>query len=128
MKLIYTTVTSASSKSIALGTSIPNIYGLLYKSSWYKIERAAQDARFEMDNNLIENKIRPLALGRKNYLFAGSHDGAVRAAMMYSFFGTCKAKGINPYDWLVDTLNKIPSHPINRIQDLLPGYIQINDV
>ncbi|HNQ42571.1 MAG TPA: transposase [Saprospiraceae bacterium] len=95
---------------------------------WPKIERAAQDARFEMDNNLIENKIRPLALGRKNYLFAGSHDGAVRAAMMYSFFGTCKAKGINPYDWLVDTLNKIPSHPINRIQDLLPGYIQINDV
>ncbi len=89
---------------------------------WPKIERAAQDARFELDNNLVENKIRPLALGRKNYLFAGSHDGAVRAAMMYSFFGTCITKGINPYDWLVDTLNKIPSHPISRIHELLPGY------
>lgn len=93
-----------------------------FHRQWPKLERAAQDARFELDNNLIENKIRPLALGRKNYLFAGSHDGAMRAAMMYSFFGTCRMHDINPYEWLVDTLNKIPLHPVSRIHELLPGY------
>lgn len=48
-----------------------------------------------IDNNLIENKIRPLALGRRNYLFVGSREGAQRIAMMYSFFGTCKARNAN---------------------------------
>ncbi|MCO6459814.1 MAG: transposase domain-containing protein [Saprospiraceae bacterium] len=47
---------------------------------------------------------------------------------MYSFLGTCKAKGINPFEWLADTLNKIPFHPINRIHELVPGYLQKNDV
>lgn len=51
----------------------------------------------EPDNNLIENKIRPLALGRKNYLFAGSHEAAQRIAMMYTFLGTCAANEVNPY-------------------------------
>lgn len=53
------------------------------------------------DNNLIENQIRPLALGRKNYLFAGSDDGAEHAAIFYSFFATCKMNNINPFDWLM---------------------------
>lgn len=51
----------------------------------------------EFDNNLVENAIRPNALGRKNYLFAGSNVGAQRAAMFYSFFGTCKLNNMNPY-------------------------------
>jgi transposase len=80
-----------------------------------------KDGRIEIDNNLIENAIRPLALGRKNYLFAGSHDGARRAAMMYSFFASCKTMDINPWEWMKDTLEKISSHPVNDIEALLPN-------
>ncbi len=76
----------------------------------------------EVDNNLIENKIRPLALGRKNYLFAGSHDAAQRIAMMYSFFGSCKAHDINPYEWLKDTLERISDMKVSELETLLPGY------
>jgi len=71
---------------------------------------------------LIENKIRPLALGRKNYLFAGSHKGAERAAMMNSFFGSCAANGIDPLKWLTDTLKRIKEHPIKKIDELLPDH------
>ena len=80
------------------------------------------DGRIDIDNNLIENAIRPLALGRKNYLFAGSHQGAQRAAMMYTFFGSCKALDINSWEWLQDVLQRIPEHPVNQIQDLLPNH------
>ncbi len=79
------------------------------------------DGRIEIDNNLIENKIRPLALGRKNYLFAGSRQGAQRAAMLYSFFGSCREAGLNEREWLQDVLLRIGQHPINRIGELLPG-------
>ena len=92
---------------------------------WPKTIRVLDDGRLEMDNNLIENKIRPLALGRKNYLFAGSHDAAQRIAMMYSFFATCKANDVNPYKWLKLTLDKIPDHPVNRLDELLPTKITI---
>ena len=80
-----------------------------------------EDGRIEIDNNQIENKIRPLALGRKNYLFAGSKQGARWAAMMYSFFATCKDQGVNPRKWLHDVLLRIGSHPVNRIEELLPA-------
>ena len=73
-----------------------------------------------MDNNLIVNKIRPLALGRKNYLFAYNYSSAQRIAMMYSFIGTCKANGINPSEWLEDTLNKINETSIQDLEKLLP--------
>lgn len=78
------------------------------------------DGRIEIDNNQIENQIRPLALGRKNYLFAGSNQGAQRAAMMYSFFASCKEYQVNPREWLTDVLRRIADHPINRIAELLP--------
>lgn len=73
-----------------------------------------------IDNNPIESSIRPIALGRKNYMFSGSHDGAQRSAMLYSFMGTCKLHGINPMIWMVDILKKINHHPLAEIQDLLP--------
>lgn len=79
-----------------------------------------QDGRIEIDNNGIENAIRPLALGRKNYLFAGSDQGAERAAMMYSFFAGCKSAGVNPLEWLTDVLQRISEHPINALDELLP--------
>ncbi|THH37626.1 transposase domain-containing protein, partial [Neolewinella litorea] len=72
------------------------------------------------DNNLIENSIRPLALGRKNYLFAGSHEGARRAAMLYSFFASCQRLEVNPRAWLREILERIPDHPVNRLDELLP--------
>lgn len=87
---------------------------------WPKLIRILDHSYVELDNNLIENKIRPLALGRKNYLFAGSHDAAQRIAMMYSFFGSCKAHGINPYDWLKTTLEQIPETRMTELHRLLP--------
>lgn len=80
------------------------------------------DGRILIDNNLIENKIRPLALGRKNYLFAGSHQGAQRIAMMYSFFASCKMHSVNPYQWLADTLQLISDTKISELHKLMPGY------
>lgn len=86
-----------------------------------RLEAYLSDGRIQIDNNLIENAIRPLALGRKNYLFAGAHSGAERAAMIYSFLATCKTLGINPLEWLTDVLQRIGKHPVNRIGELLPG-------
>ena len=87
---------------------------------WPKLKGYIEDGKYEIDNNLIENAIRPLALGRKNYLFAGSHKAAQRAAMMYSFFATCKINKVEPLAWLTDVLNRIPEHKANRLNELLP--------
>ena len=87
---------------------------------WPRLIRYTEDADWQIDNNLIENTIRPLATGRKNYLFAGSHDAAQRAAMFYSFFACCKLKQINPYEWLKTVPEQIKEHPIKRIAELLP--------
>jgi len=67
---------------------------------WDSLQTYLFDGNLIIDNNLIENSIRPNALGRKNYLFAGSHEGAKRSAMFYSFFGTCKMHGVNPQKWM----------------------------
>jgi transposase len=88
---------------------------------WDKLSLYTTDARLQIDNNLVENAIRPVAIGRKNYLFAGSHDGARRAAMLYSFLGTCKINNVNPFEWLTDILRRIPSHSVNKLQELLPN-------
>ncbi|MBL0341666.1 MAG: transposase [Bacteroidetes bacterium] len=78
-----------------------SVKALAYSCSrWEKLMLYATDGKLEIDNNLVENSIRPIAIGRKNYLFAGSHISAQRAAMIYSLLGTCKLKGINPYEWL----------------------------
>ena len=84
------------------------------------LRRYIEEGRLEIDNNLIENAIRPLALGRKNYLFAGSHEAAQRAAIFYSIFACCAQHNINPMAYLTDVLGRIPEHPINRITELLP--------
>jgi transposase len=87
---------------------------------WHRIERYLEDGRYEIDNNWVENSIRPVALGRKNYLFAGSHDAAQRAAMIYSLLATCKKNDVEPSAWLTEVLSKIQDHPINQIEKLLP--------
>ena len=87
---------------------------------WGKLMNYLKDGFLEIDNNWVENAIRPLALGRKNYLFVGSAKGAQRAAMFYSFFGTCKKNDVNPFDWLKKVLELIPQHRVNRLDELLP--------
>ena len=84
------------------------------------LKRYIEDGKYEIDNNNIENAVRPLALGRKNYLFAGSHQSAQHAAMMYSFFASCKANNVNPFIWLNDILNRLPEYKANKIEELLP--------
>ena len=90
-----------------------------YLKQYPKLEMVAATKDIQLDNNLIENKIRPLALGRKNYLFAGNHRSAQRIAMMYSFFATCKAKNINPSEWLISTLEKL-ADPDYSLKELIP--------
>jgi transposase len=90
-------------------------------SMWGRLERYLEDGRYEIDNNLVENSIRPIAIGRKNYLFAGSHEAAQRAAMIYSLMATCKKNDVDPSEWLTDVLARIQDHPINKIDELLPA-------
>jgi transposase len=87
---------------------------------WPELKIYASDGKLNIDNNPVENSIRPVAIGRKNYLFAGSHEAAERSAMLYSFLGTCKLNSINPFIWLQDVLRRISNHPINKIEELLP--------
>jgi transposase len=89
-------------------------------SRWPALTRYTTDGRLEMSNNAAERAIRPLTLGRKNYLFAGSDSGGIRAAAMYSLISTCRLTGIDPEAYLRDIFARIADHPINRIDDLLP--------
>ena len=79
-----------------------------------------RDGRFEIDNNLIENSIRPTAVGKKRWLFIGHPDAGWRSAVIYSIVGSCRRRGINPEEYLTDILNRLPEQKINRIDELLP--------
>lgn len=87
-------------------------------SLYHRLSRYHLDGRYQIDNNLIENTIRPLALGRKNYLFCGNHDAAENAAIMYSLLGCCKACDVNPREWLIDILTRIPAYNNDYSMDL----------
>jgi len=89
-------------------------------SIWDRLMAYTDNGKWLIDNNLIENSIRPVTLGRKNYMFAGSHEGAKRAAMMYSFFGSCKLNGVNPWQWFNHVLKVIPDYKVNHLEELLP--------
>ena len=85
------------------------------------LSRFIIDGRLEVDNNIAENALRCIALGRKNYLFAGSDAGGHRAASIYTIVQTAKLNGANPEVYLRDILAKIADgHPINRVLDLMP--------
>ena len=88
-----------------------------------ELVRFIDDGRIEMDNNAAERSLRGVALGRKNYLFAGSDAGGERAAAIYSLVGTAKLNGLDPEAYLRDVLTRIGDYPINRIEDLLPWNI-----
>ncbi len=91
---------------------------------WPRLIRYVEDGHLKIDNNLIENSIRPIALGRKNYLFAGSHESAGQIATIYSLVGTCKIRGIEPEGWLKKVLTVIPDWPANQVHKLIPGELQ----
>lgn len=93
------------------------------RSRWGALTRYLDDGRLEISNNAAERAIRPLALGRKNWLFAGSDDGGERAAAIYTLTETAKLSGLDPEAYLRDVLGRIADHPINRIGDLLPWNI-----
>ena len=98
--------------------AISYTYKILKKLSLY-----VTDGRYKIDNNMVENSIRPLAIGRKNYLFCGDDDAAQRAAVVYSLLATCKAHGVNERAWLEDVLRRIPEYEQawKDYADLLPG-------
>jgi len=92
-------------------------------SLFHRLSRYHLDGRYRIDNNLVENTIRPLALGRKNYMFCGNHDAAENAAIMYSLLGCCAASDVNPREWLTDVLTRIPYYNNDYsldLADLLP--------
>jgi len=98
--------------------AISYTYKILKKLSLY-----TTDGRYKIDDNMVENSIRPLAIGRKNYLFCGDDDAAQRAAVVYSLLATCKAHGVNERAWLEDVLRRIPEYEQGGkdYADLLPG-------
>lgn len=92
-----------------------------YLNQYHKLIKVTAAPELELDNNKIENKKRPLALGRKNYLFAGSHNAAQNTAIIYSFFATCKANDVNPRIWMQYVLERINECSIQNLDQLLPN-------
>ena len=87
---------------------------------WPALMRYADSGVLPVDNNPVENAIRPIAIGKKNWLFAGSERAGKRAAAIQSLLGTAKLNGLDPHAWLRDTLEKLPVWPNSRIDELLP--------
>jgi transposase len=94
-------------------------------SRWLALTRYAADGTLEIDNNAAERALRVVALGRKNFLFAGSDAGGERAAAIYSLLGSAKLNGLNPEIYLQHVLERIADHPISRIDELLPWNLSI---
>lgn len=111
---------------LELPKTIPNTP--IYKAIAYtlrqfnELRRYTSDGMLQIDNNYMERQIRPVAVGRRNYLFAGSHRGGQRAAIIYSLLGTCKLQGIDPSAWLADVLRRITTQPKENLSALLPQF------
>ena len=90
------------------------------QSNWPALKRYTQAGFLDIDNNLAERLIRAVAIGRKNWLFIGSHRGGKAAAICFSFTTTCKHVGVDPFAYLRDVLSRVGTHPDRRIEELLP--------
>jgi len=89
-------------------------------SQWESLEVYLKEPEIEIDNNLVENAIRPTALGKKNWLFFGDADAGERSAIIYSIIESCRRHGIEPYTYLHDVLTRLPSMTNRQIKDVLP--------
>ena len=111
-------VPKKSSLAVAIRYALPR---------WPALTRYVDDGLVEIDNNAAERALRTIALGRKNYLFAGSDAGGERAAIIYSLIGTAKLNDIDPQAYLTRVLARIADHPINRIDELLPWNLDLSE-
>lgn len=93
---------------------------------WDALNLYCSNGWAEIDNNIAENALRGVALGRKNWLFAGSDTGGERAAVLYSLIGTCRLNGIDPEEWLRYVIGHIQDWPVNQLRDLLPWKVDLN--
>lgn len=92
---------------------------------WDALNLYCRNGWAEIDNNIAENALRGVALGRKNWLFAGSDAGGEQAAVLYSLIGTCRLNGVEPETWLRYVLGHIQDWPVNRLRDLLPWKVDL---
>lgn len=111
---LHATLATLSRKS---DTAAAILYAL---KLWPALTRYADDGRIEIDNSAAERALRGVALGRRNFLFAGADSGGERAAAMYGLIGTAKLNGVDPEAWLRHVLERIAEHPVNRVHDFLP--------
>lgn len=87
---------------------------------WAALTRFIDDGELPIDNNWVENQIRPIAIGRNNWLFAGSLRAGKRAAAVMSLIHSARINGLDPYTYIRDVLERLPLHPASRIDELLP--------
>ena len=111
---LRTTLLKLSRKS---DTTAAIMYSL---NLWPALKLYCDDGTIEIDNSAAERALRGIAIGRRNYLFAGADSGGERAAAIYSLIGTAKLNGVDPEAWLRYVLTHIADHPVNRIDELLP--------
>jgi transposase len=107
----YTQVLPKSQIGKAIAYSLPR---------WDRLSLYVTDGRLQLDNNTIENAMRPVALGRKNFLFAGSNEGGKRLALFYSLLASCKKQQVNPWEYMKDILERMPTTKTSQLRDLLP--------
>jgi hypothetical protein len=112
-----------SARTHPLHTSYP-VSGIHYAlARWNALVRYLDDGRIELDNSAAERALRAVAVGRRNYLFAGSDAGGERAAVFYSLIGSAKLNGLDPEAYLRHVFGRIADHPISRIEELLPWNV-----
>ena len=90
-------------------------------NQWEALNQYVENPMLDIDNNISERALRMVVIGRKNYMFAGSEAGAWRAAIIYSLVASCKVNGIDPFAYFRDVLEKVSTHPADKIDELLPS-------
>ena len=120
LKLVIGAAASRVLPESLLGKAAQYALGL-----WVELTRYVEVGEAELDNNSVENAIRSVAIGRKNWIFLGHPEGGgLRAEVFYTLIGTCKRLGVNPFEYLRDVIDRVSTHPASRVAELLPRYWQ----